>query len=129
MNSVTQHRLSGKKLHFAKDTLKYMQEYSWPGNVRELENTVFSLLSMIDDGTVRPHHLPAKIVPEQPSIEECREGLGLKGVEKRLIEAALDESKGNVSEAAIRLNMSRSTIYRKVKKYCISFDLVRSATP
>ena len=50
-------------------------------------------------------------------------GLALQDVERRLIQAALQQSKGNISAAAQLLHISRDTLRYRLKKYNMSADL------
>jgi DNA-binding NtrC family response regulator len=114
--------------------LESLQAYSFPGNVRELKNIVEGAL--IDGGSqpVQPHHiklsarsipipsitsstLPALPPQEPPSsklsgIESLP--LNLAEAEDLLIQRALQESGGNIADAARRLGIHRTRIYRKL---------------
>ncbi len=92
--------------------------YHWPGNVRELENVLERALLLSQGETLLMEHLPLvrSLKPEEtfPSSLSIEQGL------KEIIETALKESGGNVSLAARRLKIARSTLYRKMKKYGLS---------
>ena len=88
--------------------------WRWPGNVRELENTLESLVALSADGELDLAMLPSAARPE-PS------GAGLKerveAYERGLVVEALRAAKGNRSEAARRLQVSRVTLLDKLKKH------------
>ncbi len=99
------------------DVLACLGEHTWPGNVRELESALeFAAAMAGDEPEVRCDHLPsqlgstarapaaaAKKTPKLPALDAARHDA--------LVEA-LREANGNVSEAARRLGVARSTIYR-----------------
>ncbi len=100
--------------------LKLLIDYNWPGNVRELENAVERAMV-----TCRTHVLAEEDfaflnhsngdkkkwpVPGNASIED---------MEKQLIAATLERTKGNIKESAEVLGIDRSTLYEKIKRYNI----------
>lgn len=86
--------------------------YGWPGNVRELRNMVDMLVAMKGgDGPVDVSDLPpeAREQPARPSGAS-----DLKAVEEAAIRAAVDACGGNLSRAARRLGIARSTLYMRL---------------
>jgi len=102
-----------------------LRHYDYPGNVRELESIIAHAVIMADSHRVRAADLPDQVrlgsrprlaLPNLasdviPTIEE---------MEARLIRQALERLDGNQTEAAKRLGISRSTLWRKMKEYEIS---------
>jgi len=96
--------------------------YPWPGNVRELENS-------IERGVIlmRGEYLDVGILPlavqrwgnEHVSSGEIDEPTTLKDAERALIIKTLEETGGNRSEAARRLQITRKTLLNKIKNYKI----------
>ena len=116
--------------------MELLLSYPWPGNVRQLENTVYRAMinsetdcidkdSLLDAGGnpdtavneknadreqkidrigFDPESVPEKIIPFQE-------------IEKRTLANAIKITNGNIPEAAEQLGLSRSTLYRLVKKY------------
>ncbi len=99
-----------------------LRNYSYPGNVRELESIIAHGVIMCDG-----ERLAAKDLPEQ-----VQRGFGpalalpdhaadhiptLSEMEAQLIQSALEKLNGNQTEAAKRLGISRSTLWRKMKEY------------
>jgi transcriptional regulator with PAS, ATPase and Fis domain len=115
--------------------------YPYPGNVRELENAIERAMVLADeDGEIKTWDLPPEIaeqeVPQLPeasgSIGDARRGaaagafdngypvdLTLDEVEALHIRRAIGRHLGNLGRAAKGLGISRTTLWRKMKKYGI----------
>jgi len=115
--------------------IKAMLEHPWPGNVRELQNTLKRAALLAAEGAIEPSHLglwqaqapavgsPAAMEQEVGRLlTDLQKGqiVPLSKVEEVLIRQALNITEGNITEAANRLGVSRSTIYRKLQEYGIS---------
>ena len=106
------------------DALAKLMSHPWPGNVRELENAVERAL-VTSTGTV----LEAgdfSFLREQDGGDQAGgsgwsppANLPLWQVERQVVEATLRRTGGNITEAAAILEIDRSTLYEKVKKYGI----------
>ena len=101
--------------------------YPWPGNVRELENAVESMVALSHDGEVDMPLLPgAAAAAPSVTVDASEPRLSLKqrldAYERGLIVAALEEARGNRSEAARRLAVSRATLHDKLRKYGLGDD-------
>ncbi len=120
-----------------------LQQYAWLGNVRELANLIERLIIMFPNGVVDIRDLPEKyrkdidieILPEPETVADPmplaaaseapvrlpRAGIDLKehllNLESSLIRQALDEANWVVAHAARRLNMRRTTLVEKMRKY------------
>jgi len=106
-------------------------QYHWPGNIRQLKNALLHAVTMSMDGIIKAEDLPDEINQRSlPSGQGFASGsekafsqsgsgsdLSLKEMEKITIMQALLQSENNISEAALTLGMSRSTLYRKIKTY------------
>jgi len=106
----------------------YLLNYHWPGNVRQLENSMLYAVNVCEDNIIRPEDLPEEIVSgidldlpvntgTQLHMAQPITNLSMKDMERIMITQALEQTKYNVSEAAVLLGMSRSTLYRKIKEY------------
>jgi DNA-binding NtrC family response regulator len=88
----------------------------WPGNVRELENTIERLVALSPDGELDLSLLDQDARPgDAPTAFGLRERV--EAYEHGLIIEALRGCRGNRSEAARRLGLSRATLHDKLKKY------------
>jgi arginine utilization regulatory protein len=99
--------------------------YRWPGNVRELENVIERAALLSENGIIKVEQLPVDLKEKnrdfldenQISLSEFPT-LALDEIEIIMLKKTLDES-SSLTEAARILGVSRSTFYRKLKKYNI----------
>lgn len=105
------------------EAMKLLTSFDWPGNVRELQNEISRCLAL------GRGHITANLI--SPEVREratggltIPEGVGLdtalKDLERRMILKALEECRGNKSEAAERLKISRVKLYQKARQYGLS---------
>jgi transcriptional regulator of acetoin/glycerol metabolism len=95
-------------LRLASDAEQLLLSQLWPGNVRELRQV---LQRRARDLAVLPHPSEARITTHSARIQEA------KGDGRERIIAAMVRSAGNVSEAARQLEMSKSTLFDKLRHY------------
>jgi sigma-54 specific flagellar transcriptional regulator A len=131
------------KIRFTKASIEQLQQYSWPGNVRELANIVERMAILQPDGLVDIDDLPDKFLKHNQTIDQepvstagnsagnsktashlnrlPEEGINLKEqlllLEKGLIQQALKECNGVVAQAARKLQLNRTTLVEKMRKY------------
>ena len=92
-----------------------LRQYHWPGNVRELQHTIEKAVILTDSDILKPESFMLKSsTPEFYGIKRTGK---LEDIEKQAIMDALDLKKGNLSEAAKELGISRQTIYNKMRRY------------
>lgn len=118
------HRLNMENPHCFKilddSYFKAMRNYQWPGNVRQLRNAVERSYYLCEENNITDEYLFDYIVNKKTTkIEENREIMTMQEMEKTSIIEAIKQTKGDLTQAAKILNISRATIYRKVKKYSI----------
>ena len=87
--------------------------YHWPGNVRELRNAVEYAFAVGQGAVLDEHALPPELRGELPPH---RDGLPSDESERARIEEALRISKGQKSQAAELLNISRTTLWRRMRE-------------
>ena len=108
---------------FSPQAMDRLLRYHWPGNVRELMNAVERAVVLSRYEYVDEEDLPFVIkdrLPDEPTgiaphIPEG--GFLLEDMEKEAILKTLESAKGNKSEAARRLGITRKTLHKKLKKY------------
>lgn len=91
---------------------EFMLNYPWPGNVRELENIIEHGVILAKNNTITLAELPQDII--HPTLAE---GKTIEAVTRNHIIHVLEETMGNISEAAKILGIQRMTLYNKLKKY------------
>lgn len=96
-------------------TLEILRRYGWPGNVRELRNLCTRWVLMVRGSTVEPEHLPVHMLSPGP-LPAAADQPVLRHAQDRLIRDTLDSCGGSVTEAARRLGLARSTVYRRLKR-------------
>lgn len=101
------------------DALESLKTQYWKGNVRELENVLGRAMIYMTSSEqwVAPQHLQLTTKPiHQKSAETSSFHERVERFERELIEQALQETGGNKSEAARRLNISIRTLYNKLER-------------
>jgi two-component system response regulator AtoC len=101
----------------SEDVLKRFCQYHWPGNIRELKNTINYAATMATTGDIRIEDLPAAFIDTE--LEQSEYNI-MEETEKMLILKMLKQSDYNKRKAARLLDISRKTLYNKLKKYGIS---------
>ncbi|AOY75972.1 sigma-54 interaction domain-containing protein [Clostridium formicaceticum] len=107
-------------INISSQIYKYFLSFSWPGNIRQLENCIESMIALSNEDLLIEDHLPhefKKFFPEIESPSPRPIDLQQNSPERNAIIQALTQTKGNVSKASSMLKISRSTMYRKMKKY------------
>jgi DNA-binding NtrC family response regulator len=109
--------------------LEAFAKYDWPGNVRELKNTLESLVVLSGRTTLTADELPEKFFREQQqgtarNGERVRAAAdpndpdwNLKDLSKQTILKALESCRGNRTEAAKQLGISRRTLHRRLNEF------------
>jgi formate hydrogenlyase transcriptional activator len=108
-------------------TAQFLEAYSWPGNIRELQNVIQRAVILCDAETFSVGDDWFRSGPDPlPTLH------GLRDQEKRVVEAALEESRGRVSGqngAAALLGVPRTTLESKIKRLAIDKYKYRFAAP
>jgi Nif-specific regulatory protein len=107
--------------------LNMLMAYHWPGNVRELENVIERSVILSDDGVIHGYNLPPSL---QTSTETgtsfgCGLDAKLKAVEYEMIIEALKTHRGNMTEAAKDLGLTRRILGLRMEKYQINYKTYR----
>ena len=101
------------------DALELLVDTDWPGNVRELENVIESAMALATGPRLRISDLPRtrRRSAGREATPPRDLPLSLAAYERCALERALAESGGDAREAARRLGIGRSTLYRKLSKH------------
>ncbi len=107
--------------------MRHLMAYSWPGNVRQLENAIERAFALSGGRSqIEPADLPTEIqAAEEPRLASIihlpDEGVDLErvvdSIERELIERSLERTQGNKGRAARLLNMKRTTLVEKLKRW------------
>lgn len=100
-------------------------DYSWPGNVRELKHALEHAFIFNETGLIDVDDLPLELRESSfpfapPPVSEA--SLADQPKEEELLRTALAMAGGNKAKAARQLNVSRQTLYRKLRQYRIETD-------
>lgn len=117
-------RLAG----FTDDALACLQRYNWPGNVRELENVVERAVVLTKSRELTADDLPPKLLEAASATIQFDETQplslreALEDPERRVIEAALRHHNWSRQRTAAQLQINRTTLYKKMKRYGLEAD-------
>jgi len=111
LRKYTEENKKGKK-SFSPEVIEFMLSYSWPGNVRELENMIEHGVILSQNPAIKLAELPQDIVYPCPEEEKT-----IDAVMKNHILSVLEETEGNITQAAKILGIQRMTLYNRLKKY------------
>ncbi|MBP1925511.1 transcriptional regulator with PAS, ATPase and Fis domain [Sedimentibacter acidaminivorans] len=113
--------------------MNILVNYRWDGNIRELKNVIERIVIMLKSyktGKIILEFLPEYIYDEYAVFEpEITDDIGISDLntavtnaEKKAILMALKRSKGNITKATKILNIPRTSLYYKLRKYNISME-------
>ncbi|MBI9063213.1 MAG: sigma-54-dependent Fis family transcriptional regulator [Marinilabiliaceae bacterium] len=99
-----------------KPAVKYLTRYSWPGNVRELQHVVERAVILSDNEILSRDDL----YPENNPLQQetiSTDSHNLDTIERKVINQAMQKHSGNITQAAIDLGITRTALYRRMKKF------------
>ncbi len=118
-----------ESLTLTKLVLKVMLEYEWPGNVRQLRNAIERAVVLSDDKEITLDVLPDEMTSKSKQIKIVKEDHGgisvpssldfreaKKEFERKYIENCLEQTAGNITQAAALLGMHRQSLQHKIKE-------------
>jgi two-component system, NtrC family, response regulator HydG len=110
------------------EAIEKITAYEWPGNVRELRNAIEYAFVLCSSGGIGVDHLPPKIINTLPQcVEPDKESqpIGKKDnpAKRAALIKALRQARGNRSETARLLGVSRVTVWKQIKRFKI--DLLK----
>ncbi|MDD2309381.1 MAG: sigma-54 dependent transcriptional regulator [Desulfuromonadaceae bacterium] len=103
-------------MRFGKEVVEQLRRHPWPGNVRELENEIERAVALAYGDSINVTDLSETLQQPLKLTTTTPQSL-LKDSEKQLIEQALREAKGNKTQTAERLGMSREGLRKKLKRF------------
>ena len=125
MNDQTGKQVKG----FSDDAMTLLQRYNWPGNVRELVNVIERAVVLAKGSHIRPDDLPEALRRDHVEMEGVSGRLAsgnlksaLSHPERQIILEALEVNGWNRQETARMLGINRTTLYKKMKKFDITYE-------
>ena len=116
-------KFNKKPFKLSKMSLERLIDYPWDGNVRELENILARIVLLCSDNGEARKFIEEELKKVRYSDQHEKEGKGfaeypvIKKIEVERLINALQECNFNISRAALKLGVSRSTLYRKIRDY------------
>ena len=118
---------AGDPVTLSEEALRWLESYRWPGNIRQLRAALRTMIALCEDRYVRLSDIPAELrreaalAAESPGAAETAPGAGspLEEAEREALVRVIELNRWNISLAAKQLNVSRNTLYRKMKRYGI----------
>lgn len=113
-------------IRLAPEVVERFQRYEWPGNVRQLQNVLRNVVVLNQGQEITQDMLPPPLnqLPKKPSVDaEVNEPISVHQIfplwltEKQAIEQAIEACDGNIPKAAGYLDVSPSTLYRKLQTW------------
>jgi two-component system response regulator HydG len=115
LNKANQ-QLNKSVIGFSKKVLTIFQNYQWPGNLRELSNVIKRATLLTKTEVIDVDVLPSELTKVKENTVSSNK-FSTKENEKVLIISALEEAGNNKTQAAKLLNVTRKTLYNKMKEY------------
>ncbi|MHC4131652.1 MAG: sigma-54-dependent transcriptional regulator [Planctomycetota bacterium] len=110
-----------EKLGITDETMRYLERYNWPGNIRELENTIERAVLLSKGKFIGPEDLSSSIIQNQNELPKKYQQMSLKEAlaipEKQIIQRALESNNWNRQQTAKELQVNRTTLFKKMKRY------------
>ena len=117
---LKKHRAANRRVEgISKKALDQLTSYPWPGNVRELENTMERTIILAKRPLIEEEDLslPSRNTVSLGKLDFSLSSKSLREIEKTALRAVLEETDWNLSRAAQILEISRTTLYSKIRKH------------
>jgi len=114
---------TGKKIRaVSQEAMDILVDHPWPGNVRQLENSIEHAFIHCTGELIQPRHLPEELQRPPSAIIKRMSATErpFESLEREVILSALEKASFKRSEAARLLGISRSSLWRKIKKHGIA---------
>jgi transcriptional activator for dhaKLM operon len=117
-------RQLGYQVSLAPEVMDVFRKYAWPGNIREMEAVLGRAATLAGGGWIGLEHIPNHVRLMEPNPQTVKPFLQvnistLREMERETILLMVQMYRGNVSRMAQVLQISRTTLWRKLKDYGI----------
>lgn len=109
-------RLSHQNLGISPEAIQLLAGYHWPGNVRELRNVLERAALLCKSDTITQAHLPFHMLSAQATEQDLGIETEIRQKEIDHIQEVIQRCKGDVTQAARILGLSRATLYRRLAR-------------
>jgi transcriptional regulator of acetoin/glycerol metabolism len=128
---ISQESAVGESAAIELGALEQLIAYNWPGNLRELRNAIRTALAVCEDRVIRVNDLPSEIrqfeveppakIAASPASSARPGGAStlLELAERQALLAVIERNHWNMTQTAVQLQLSRTTLYRKLKRHGI----------
>lgn len=111
-----QHREPRQWAGFSSDVLELFMAHPWPGNLRQAGSVIQIALAMAEEHPIRREHLPDDFFANLPDAPPPNPGATPAQPTDESLAAQLQACGGNISDLARRLNLSRNTLYKRLRE-------------
>jgi transcriptional regulator of acetoin/glycerol metabolism len=112
------------ELNWEPDALKLLENFNWPGNIRQLRNVLRTSTALCENNLVTVNDLPEEIrniVYNDEFSDGPEANLNALAIAERdALLSELEEMHWNISRVAKKLDLSRNTLYRRMKRFGIT---------
>ena len=136
---LTNYSMIYKKQVFqvSKDAMKVLLEYDWPGNIRQLKNYIERAVVLSEGEAITLNELPSEFLSKDRSNKDNMENdhfnnlmtfdyqEAKKAFERFYIEHCLNETSGNITQAAQRMGIHRQSLQHKIKELGLTKRFIR----
>ena len=104
-----------KNLELSKQVLKKLQDFDWPGNIRELQHAIERAVILSDGTSISPDDFNFSSFDRKDDFK--KDNYNLEDLEGWAVKECLKKHRGNITQAAKELGLTRGAMYRRISKY------------
>ena len=97
-----------------KTVLAKLKKYAWPGNIRELQHAIERAVILSEDRVIQSAEL---LIGPSVATPRMDQPLSMSEMEKQFIRQSLELNNGNVTDTARALGLTRTALYRRMKRH------------